>query len=228
MAPLSTSRQRLGSVRPAEPRDAEAIGSLIVQMWRLEMPEVLAAGERATAAFVARHLLADGGQRLQGLVVAEGEGRVVAVGGLATAAAPRASFYRRGVVRDIRQLGGTVALVKLVRPIIRNTAAIVPEKDPGVGYIHSVVVDAGARGRGAGARIVTALEASAVRGGCHRAVVQVLIPEAVEFWSRMGYGEYAQLPVSRIRRWLATDSVLMRKPLHERAQDGRESGEPVS
>ncbi len=89
----------------------------------------------------------------------------------------------------------------------------------GPGYAHtmehSLLLDPGARGRGAGRALMVAIEDHARAGGAHSMIAGVSAgnPDGVAFHAAIGYREIARLPQvgRKFGRWL--DLVVMQKML---------------
>jgi GNAT superfamily N-acetyltransferase len=218
-APAPPAAEPLAAPRPvrvrrAEPADAGAVARLFVQLYRAELPALVAGGDAGTAAFLERHLLAQGAARLHGLHVAEREGAVVALAGLNSARDPRPPVGRPDMLRDLVACLGRSGTARLVVPIVRNALSRVAENDPDGAYVHSVVVDEEARGTGAGALLVGALEAKAAARGCGSTLVQVMDGNpAIGFWLARGYERELRLPTGRVPRLVGLGSTLLRRRL---------------
>jgi GNAT superfamily N-acetyltransferase len=199
-------------VRPAEQADAPVVARLFVQLYRAELPALVAGGDAGTAAFLERHLAADGGARLRGLHVGERDGVTVALGGVNTARDRRPPVARSGMLNDLVACLGRGGTARLVVPIVRNALSRVAEEDPDGAYLHSIVVDEAARGTGAGAQLVAALEACAAARGCGSALVQVMDGNpALGFWRARDYEPELRLPARRLPRLVGLGSTLLRR-----------------
>jgi GNAT superfamily N-acetyltransferase len=199
-------------VRPAARGDASAVARLFVQLYRAELPALVAGGDAGTAAFLERHLLADGGARLVGLHVGERDGEIVALAGLNTARDRRPPVARPDMLRDLVACLGRRGTARLAVPIVRNALSRVAEDDADGAYVHSVVVDAAARGSGAGGRLIDALEAHAAARGCGSTLVQVMDGNpALGFWLARGYEPELRLPSRRVPRLVGLGSTLLRR-----------------
>lgn len=201
-------------MRPARPGDAGAVARLLVQLYRCELPALVAGGEEGTAAFLERHLLAEDGARLGGLHVAERGGAVAALAGLSAPGDRRPPVGRPGMLRDLVDCLGARGTARVAVPVVRNTLSRVTEDDPDGAYVHSVVVDEAARGEGLGSALVGALEAQAAARGCGSALVQVMDGNpALAFWRARGYAPERRLPAGRLPRLVGLGSTLLRRRL---------------
>lgn len=173
-------------IRPAETRDAAAIAALYVQLWRSELPMLLAGGEPRTQRFLERQLLAEDGRRLRNNFVGEYGGEIVALYGVSTKEDPRPSFWRPGVIRDIVECIGPANVRHVLWPIIRNLITQAGEEWPGTLYISNLVIKRAYRNYGFGEVIFGHYFHQAQERGCGRLAGQVMDPQAAAFYDHMG------------------------------------------
>jgi GNAT superfamily N-acetyltransferase len=203
------------TIREAEPRDAEAIADLYVQLWETELPMLLAGGKPGTKKFLVRHMLAEDGRRLRNNYVGEHQGEVVAVYGASTKDDPRPGFGRPGVVRDIVDSVGIAAVPKLIWPLIQNLVTPATDEWPGTLYMSNLVIATKHRKDGFGVTLFRHFYELALARGCDRIAGQVMDPRAEAFYEHMShvfpitFRTDGPRPVGRLKQRIGVDSVIV-------------------
>jgi ribosomal protein S18 acetylase RimI-like enzyme len=205
------------SIRPAEARDAPAVAKLIVELWESELPELLVAGKERTVAFMERQLLAERGRRLRNNFVGECDGKVVAVGGIATLDDPRPSAYRKGMIRDMVEIFGLGRTLRLVPAVVRNVISTLREDRPRFAYLYNIVIARGRQRAGYGERLFWHLQREAHARECEWIGGQVMDEKVLAFYDRVGAEFFEPLPRGRIARRLGVPSQLVYKRMPREA-----------
>lgn len=195
--------------------DADALATLIAQLYSAEEPGVLRA-PLAGQLQLFRHILAhelSGSPLGRFLAVDEsgaalGSASVRLFGDSGPGSLPPALF-----ITALRHVGPADTL-RFYGYLMRSSLAADTPLRRGECYIYSVVVDAHARRRGVGHAMMEQIEAFARRSGMHAALLRVMEGNepARRLYQRLGYRTVARS--SAFARWLRMPSELMRKELN--------------
>lgn len=199
------------SIRPAEIRDAPAIANLIAELWNAELPQLLVAGKEKTAQFMERQLLAERARRLRNHFVGECDGRIVALGAIATLDDPRPDTYRKGMIRDLVDIVGVKQTLKLAPAVLQIMISTVKEERPRFAYLYNIVITPGRQKAGYGEQLFWHLEREAIARGCLIVGGQVMDSKVVAFYDRVGAEFYEPFPRGRIARRFGVHSQFVYK-----------------
>jgi GNAT superfamily N-acetyltransferase len=202
------------SVRPTTRQDAVEVAHLLTALYRAQFPKLVTCGPAPLEQFLETLLLAEDGRRLEHLYVGEQAGHVVGLVGVATARDARAPVRFPGMAREMLRCFGAAGTARLLVPITRSSAPRVAAGDVAVAVVHSVVVAAGARREGHGARLMQFAEQEARARRCTAISLQVAEGnDAIDFYLQRGYSVVGKLPEGRIAYRLAYGTCLLRKTL---------------
>ncbi len=197
---MSTPHETV-TLREAQADDCAALADLLVQLYHAEMPGVLRGTPEGQRAFV-HALLSVGG--LGGWagrwMVYDTGGALVGTTGMYLPGEPQSVSVPPGIFliawRTLGPANALLMLANMVRAVFAGGAGL----PPSTAYIHSVVVDQRARGRGIGQALLAELERHAAERGARAIQLRVIVGNAParRLYLRQGYRVVGRTP-----RWLA-------------------------
>ncbi|NNJ11794.1 GNAT family N-acetyltransferase [Chloroflexales bacterium ZM16-3] len=202
------------STRPARAEDLPQVAGLLAQLYEAELPGALSGNREAQRRLLQFTLEAGGGQGLrQRYVMVDGAGAVLATAAIDMPGEPPYERAPDGTVRKALEIIGLRDTVRLLLTVGRSMVAAHRERPHGSALIHSVVVDAGQRGRGLGGALMAVIEGEIRATGLPTAMIQVLQANqsARQLYRRLGYEAIWESP--RYLRAIAWPTYLMRKEL---------------
>ncbi len=201
------------TLRPANRDDILAIANLILQLYHAELPGALR-GPMAGQFDLLRYMLERGSATLfRRYMGVDHEGRVVATASFRLSRDHVVSAVPAGTMRRaVRQIGVFNA-IWLFGTLLR--AGMAPDVSLAAqgAYIHSVVVDEHARGRGVGGQVIDQLERMLWAEGARTAQLRVVVgnERAKRLYERLGYRVTGRTPHALDRVMFPTE--LMHKTL---------------
>ncbi|GIV92695.1 GCN5 family acetyltransferase [Chloroflexus islandicus] len=202
------------TIRPATTNDVLDIARLIVELYHAELPGALSGAREGQERLLAYTLEANGAAAFDHrYVVCDEQQRVIGTGMLQFPGAPVFERAPRGTLAAALREIGLLPTLQLAATVSRTLFGVYRHDDAQSALIHSVVVAAAARGRGAGQLLIAALEDRIRTRGLARARLQVLVSNtgAQRFYRRLGYREVWRLDGWRAR--LGWPSLVMEKDI---------------
>ncbi len=200
------------TIRPATINDVPDIARLIVELYHAELPSALRGTRSGQERLVAYTLRANGEAALaHRYVVCDEQQQMIGTGMVQFPGAPVFERAPRGTIAVALCEIGLLPTLQLAATVSRTLFGVYRHDDQQSALIHSVVVAAAARGRGAGQVLIAALEDRIRARGLARARLQVLASNtgAQRFYHRLGYREVWRLEGWRAR--LGWPSLVMEK-----------------
>jgi len=202
------------SLRPAQPADCQSLARLLVQLYHAETPGALRGPAESQHAFVYAMLQRGGLGGWSGRYMALGpDGSVVGTAGLHLPGQIQPGVVPSGTLRLARRLLGTANALRLFGSMLRSLFSSDTALPPLTAYIHSVVVDERARGRGVGQALLAELERIAAERGMRAVQLRVIVGNtpAQRLYLRQGYRTVGRTPAWLA--WLTFPTELMVKLL---------------
>lgn len=202
------------TVRPATQADLPDLARLIAELYQSELPGVLTGPVEKQAELLRFTLEANGDKAVRHrFVLCNDHGAIIGTGMIEFPGDERFERAPDGTVAAALRSLGMLRAVHLFGAVARSLLGVYRHNDPQSALIHSVVVTAHERGRGAGAVLMDHLELTIRAHRYARARLQVLAwnTAAQRFYARRGYVE-----IWRLSGWRATlswPSVVMEKSL---------------
>lgn len=202
------------AIRPATRADLPDLAGLIVELYQSELPGALTGPVEKQAELLRFTLEANGDRAVQHrYVLCNDHGAIIGTGMIEFPGDQRFERAPNGTVAATLRSLGVLRAVHLFGTVARSLLGVYRHNDPQSALIHSVVVTAHERSRGAGAALMDHLERTIRSHRYARARVQVLAwnTSAQRFYARRGYAEIWRL--SGWRAMLSWPSVVMEKSL---------------
>jgi ribosomal protein S18 acetylase RimI-like enzyme len=202
------------TVRPATGADIPALARLIVELYHAELPGLLSGSQRGQEQLLDYTLRTNGEAALNNrFVVCDEQQHVVGTGMVQFPTEPAYERAPQGTIAVALRELGVVPTLKLAMAVVRTLFGVYRHTNPHSALIHSVVVSAAVRGKGAGQQLMSALEAQIQVRGLERSRLQVLKHNtaAQRFYQRLGYREIWRLDGWHAR--LGWPSLVMEKVL---------------
>lgn len=200
--------------RPAAAEDIPVLARLIIDLYQSELPGALTGSQSAQEALMRFTLEANGPKALsQRYMLCDEQGQVCGTGMLEFPGEPAFERAPDGTIAAAFRLMGVKPTLTLLGTVARSLLGVYKHADPRSALIHSVVIQAGSRSKGAGQILVAGLEEKIRERGLPRARLQVLGTNtgAQRFYLRLGYRE-----IWRLGGWqaaLSWPSLVMQKDL---------------
>lgn len=202
------------TVRPASSADFPDLTRLIVELYQSELPGALTGPLEKQMELMSFTLEANGDKALQHrYVLCDDHGAVIGTGMIEFPGDGRFDRAPRGTIAAAIRTLGVSRAVRLFGMVSRSLFGIYRHTDMQSALIHTVVVSACRRSRGAGTVLMDYLEDNIKERNYTRARVQVLAwnTGAQRFYARRGYAEIWRL--SGWRAILSWPSLVMEKSL---------------
>ncbi|HEU4327531.1 MAG TPA: GNAT family N-acetyltransferase [Roseiflexaceae bacterium] len=197
---MSTPHETV-TLRPAQADDCAALADLLVQLYHAEMPGVLRGTPEGQRAFVSALLSVGGlGGWTGRSMVYDSDGALVGTAGMYLPGEPQIISVPPGIFllawRSLGPANALVMITSMARAVFSGGSGL----PPSTAYIHSVVVDQRARGRGVGQALLAELERSAAERGARAVQLRVIVGNepARRLYLRQGYRVVGRTP-----RWIA-------------------------
>jgi ribosomal protein S18 acetylase RimI-like enzyme len=203
------------TIRPATRADLPDLARLIVELYQSELPGALTGPVEKQAELLRFTLEANGDKALHHrYVLCNDHGAIIGTGMIEFPGDRRFDRAPDGTVAAAIRTLGAFRAMRLFGTVVRTVFGVYRHDDPHSALIHTVVVTARERGRGAGAALMDHLEHTihARRYACARLQVLAWNTAAQRFYACRGYVEIWRL--SGWRALLSWPSVVMEKSLH--------------